>query len=267
MNSDPHGAPSDRDAAAGAAGPGSSRDGELEAADGLEVAPRRAVFLDRDGTLIEERNYPSTADDIVLLPGAGLALQRLSTAGFQRVLLTNQSAVSRGYLSEEELGMLHEHLLRELHSQGGDLEAIYYCPHHPDGDAVGYNHACACRKPARGLLDLAVQERNLDVSSSIFIGDSPRDLFLDAGPAAARILVQTGLSIDDTSGADHVATDITDAIEWILERFPKPVDPDRVGVEPLGIPASDETAESTAEPEPASDADPPPGEPPSADQE
>src|SRR5262245_20108485 len=116
---------------------------------------RRAVFLDRDGTLIEERGYPATEQDIVLLPGVAQALDKLREAGFLRVVLTNQSGVARGLFDEETLDRLHADLQRKLAAQGGGVDAIYYCPHHPDGKAVAYRHVCACRKPGRGLLDLA----------------------------------------------------------------------------------------------------------------
>jgi hypothetical protein len=102
---------------------------------------------------------------------------------------------------------------------GGGLDAIYHCPHHPEGTAVGYNFECSCRKPKRGLLDMALSEHPIDLSRSIFIGDSLRDLFLDAGPAAGRLLVRTGHPIQDTTGADAVVPSIAEAAEWILQRF------------------------------------------------
>ena len=180
---------------------------------------RPAVFLDRDGTLIEERSYPTRPEDIVLLPGAGEALRQLAAAGFLRIVLTNQSAVARGMLTEQGLALLHESLIHQLSAFGAELDAIYYCPHHPDGIAAGYNHVCSCRKPKRGLLDLAMSEHSIDLSRSIFIGDSRRDLFLDAGPAAGRLLVETGHSLEDCSGADAVVPSIVEAVDWVTERF------------------------------------------------
>lgn len=178
------------------------------------------MFLDRDGTLIEERHYPVTAGDIVPVPGAGAALARLEQAGYLRVVLTNQSAVARGMITEEELGLLHEDLLRKLARAGGGIDALYYCPHHPDGRAVGYAFACGCRKPARGLLDLAVSEQGIDLSRSAFIGDSARDLFTAVGAAGPRILVAGGQPPADDAGADHVAPNLPAAVDWLLERGP-----------------------------------------------
>jgi D,D-heptose 1,7-bisphosphate phosphatase len=176
------------------------------------------VFLDRDGTLIEERHYPVRTQDIVPLPGVGEALARLEQAGWLRIVLTNQSAVARGLLSEEDLGRLHDDLLVKLARHGGGLDAIYYCPHHPEGRAVGYAFACTCRKPARGLLDLALAEHGIDLSRSAFIGDAPRDLFSGIGPAGPRILVATGHALADTSTADHVAAHFPAAVAWLLAR-------------------------------------------------
>ncbi len=180
------------------------------------VTPRRAVFLDRDGTLIEERNYPVRTSDIVPLDGVGAALARLSQAAYLNIVLTNQSAVARGLLTEEDLGLLHEDLAIKLSRGGGSVDAIYYCPHHPDGQAVGYSYPCACRKPARGLLDLAVAEHRIDLSRSAFIGDRARDLFPGIGPTGPRILVASGHALGDVGAADHVAVNLQAAVEWLL---------------------------------------------------
>jgi D-glycero-D-manno-heptose 1,7-bisphosphate phosphatase len=181
-------------------------------------APRPAVFLDRDGTLIEERSYPARPADIVPLPGVGRALARLGEAGYLRVVLTNQSGVARGLFSEEELERLHEDMARKLAQQGGAIEALYYCPHHPEGRAAAYRHACACRKPGRGLLDLALAQHAVDLPRSAFIGDSPRDLFPDVPGAGPRILVRSGHPLPEDARADFVADDLPAAVEWLLAR-------------------------------------------------
>ena len=182
------------------------------------MAARPAVFLDRDGTLIEERHYPTRPEDIVPLPGAGEALSRLGQAGFLRIVLTNQSAVARGLLTEEHLTALHEVLAERLAAAGGHWDDLLYCPHHPDGIAVGYTRSCRCRKPAPGLLELAVARHDIDLSRSCAIGDSPRDLFPDVPGLGARILVLSGHAPADTSTADHVAPDVAAAVDWWLAR-------------------------------------------------
>ena len=177
---------------------------------------RPAVFLDRDGTLIEERGYPARPADIVPLPGVGRALARLGQAGWLRIVLTNQSGVARGLFSEEDLARLHDDLAVKLAQQGGAVDALYYCPHHPQGRAVGYRFACTCRKPARGLLDLALAEHPVDLARSAFIGDSPRDLFADVAGSGPRILVKSGHALPEGARADCVAADLEAAVEWLL---------------------------------------------------
>ncbi|HEX5012147.1 MAG TPA: HAD-IIIA family hydrolase [Planctomycetota bacterium] len=180
--------------------------------------PRPAVFLDRDGTLIEERGYPACEEDILPLPGVGLALQRLGEAGFLRIVLTNQSGVARGLYTEEDLGRLHADMARKLAAQGGAIDAIYYCPHHPEGSAVAYAFACACRKPGSGLLDMALAEHAIDLPRSVFIGDGVRDLYPEAGPVRARILLRSGHPLPADAQADHIAKDLGQAVEWLLAR-------------------------------------------------
>jgi len=179
---------------------------------------QRAVFLDRDGTLIEERGYPVRCEDIVPLPGVAEALARLREAGWLCLVLTNQSAIARGLLDEEQLGVLHEHLQAQLAARGGGLDGVYWCPHHPEGKAVAYSFACECRKPREGLLALALADHDVDLRRSVFIGDSPRDLFPGAGPVTARILVRSGHPLADVSLADHVAERLPAAVEWLLAR-------------------------------------------------
>jgi len=194
------------------------------------VSGRPAAFLDRDGTLIEERHYPVRNRDIVLAEGAGEALRRLEDAGWLRIVLTNQSAVARGMLTEEDLGRLHEHLASELRAEHTSLDALYYCPHHPAGIALGYSYACTCRKPERGLLDLALARHDIDLARSCFIGDAPRDLFPGVSAAAARILVvPPDASAPSILPAplDHVAPSLQSAVDWLLDRPGQPDAPDQ----------------------------------------
>jgi len=178
--------------------------------------PQPAAFLDRDGTLIEERSYPVKREDIVPLPGAGGALRRLQAAGFLTIVLTNQSAVARGMIDEEGLGALHQHLSQALAAEGGGLDDIFYCPHHPDGINRAYAQRCRCRKPGPGLLEQALAKYEIDLASSIFVGDARRDLFLEAGPCRARVLVRSGHALDDIEGADLVLPSIVEAVDRIL---------------------------------------------------
>lgn len=182
------------------------------------VGGQPAVFLDRDGTLIEERNYPIRTEDIVPVRGAGEALARLAAAGYLRIILTNQSAVARGMIDEEQLGALHSDLADKLAVTGGSFDALYYCPHHPTAVAVSYRIDCQCRKPRPGLLELALAEHDIDLSRSCFIGDSVRDLFPDWPDVGARILVKTGHELPETDVADEVSPSIFEAVDWWLSQ-------------------------------------------------
>jgi histidinol-phosphate phosphatase family protein len=139
-----------------------------------------AVFLDRDGTLNEERGWLNAPEKLELLPGAAEAVRAINRSGRLAVVITNQPVVARGECSEAGLRRIHnrlEWLLGESHAY---LDAIYYCPHHPDtgypGERADLKIACTCRKPATGLLETAARELNIDVSRSWMIGDSTRDM-------------------------------------------------------------------------------------------
>ncbi|GJM20166.1 MAG: D,D-heptose 1,7-bisphosphate phosphatase [Planctomycetota bacterium] len=187
---------------------------------------RPAVFLDRDGTLIEERSYPRRREDIVPFAGVGAALHRLNEAGFLCIVLSNQSAVARGMLDEEELGALHDDLRERLASEGGELDAIYYCPHHPEGSSPAYAQRCGCRKPAHGLFELACFEHEIDLSRSAFVGDAVRDMFHGVAPEALRVLVRSGhgLPPDAEAHCDVIVDDVLQAVDLILQRFPPETD-------------------------------------------
>lgn len=152
----------------------------------------RAVFLDRDGTLVEARHYPSRPADLVVYPGIVPELRRLQAAGFRLVLITNQSGLARGYFRQEDLDRMHEWLREELRREGVSLDAIYHCPHHPEGTVPDLAIACECRKPKPGMLLRAAADLDLDLARSWFVGDILDDV--EAGNAAGcrTVLVDLG---------------------------------------------------------------------------
>lgn len=155
--------------------------------------PRPAVFLDRDGTLVEEVDYLIDPGQVRLIPGAAAAVRRLNQAGWPVVIVTNQSMIARGMANERQLGRIHARLAELLNAEGARLDGIYYCPHHPELGEPPYRAACDCRKPLPGLLRQAARELDLDLAQSAMIGDSLRDLA--AGQAAGcrqLVLVRTG---------------------------------------------------------------------------
>ncbi|MBN1436919.1 MAG: HAD-IIIA family hydrolase [Sedimentisphaerales bacterium] len=141
-----------------------------------------AVFIDRDGTLIEHFDYLTDPDQVRLLPNAAKALRQLRQRGFALVMVTNQSAVARGMITEETLLRIHDRLKSLLSEQGAYLDQIYYCPFHPDGAVEQYRKESDQRKPAPGMLLTAADEMDLDLTNSWMVGDDSRDI--GAGQAA-----------------------------------------------------------------------------------
>jgi D,D-heptose 1,7-bisphosphate phosphatase len=175
---------------------------------------RPAVFLDRDGTLIEERHYLSDPDGVVLLAGVGEALKALRDAGFALVLATNQSGLARGLLSEEDYRAVAGRVEDLLARAGVRLDGIWSCPHHPDVDGP-----CACRKPGTGMFREAARYLRLDLSRSYFVGDRARDVLPALELGGKGILVLTGYGMEergDLPGSIEVAEDLFGATEWIL---------------------------------------------------
>jgi D-glycero-D-manno-heptose 1,7-bisphosphate phosphatase len=182
------------------------------------MSGRRAVFVDRDGVLIRDVTHLTSPSQIEILPGVPESLRRLRGAGWAVVVVTNQSVVARGMVTEEGLREIHATLESLLRPRGAPLDAIYYCPHHPDGAVAAYRAVCDCRKPREGLLLRAAADLGLDLAASVMVGDAASDI--EAGRRAGcrtvllRAAGETGGS--DASGADHVAADLAAAADWIL---------------------------------------------------
>jgi len=154
---------------------------------------KRAVFLDRDGTLIEERDYLSAPDGVVLIDGAAEAVRRLSESGFWIVMVTNQSGVARGMFPEEVVHRVNQRVQELLNKENACLDAIYYCPHHPQGTVSQYARVCDCRKPAPGMGYRAAREYEIDLTRSYMIGDKQEDILFGQNCGMENaFLVSTG---------------------------------------------------------------------------
>jgi len=182
--------------------------------------PRPAVFLDRDGTLIEHVPYLSDPAMVSLLPGAAEALKRLRRAGFARVLVTNQSAIGRGMLAVNRLDEIHTELNRQLALQGATIDGIYYCPDAPKSDdrTVVENPD---RKPGPGMLLRAAADLNLDLGASWMVGDLISDVLAGLNAGCKSILVQSGQTsqaeTDTVAGLAPIAPDLAASVDLILD--------------------------------------------------
>ena len=177
-----------------------------------------AVFLDKDGTLVE--NVPYNADPALtrLLPGAGEAVRSIHANGWRVVVVTNQSGVARGLFPESALVGVETRLRELLDEFGVPLAGFFYCPHHPDGIVPSYSFACGCRKPAPGLILAATQHLGVDPRDCWMIGDSPSDVEAGQQAGCGTILVRrAGIAFPTPSQRPHfVAGNLMDASRHLL---------------------------------------------------
>lgn len=178
----------------------------------------RLVLIDRDGTLNVERNYLSSPDEIELVPRAAEALKLLRSLGLTIAVVTNQSAIGRGYFDVKKLNEIHERLNEILRRNEAAVDAIYFCPHLPED-------GCECRKPLTKMARQAAQDFDADLSKSFVIGDNTVDIGLGKNIAAVTILVRTGYGAKIESAIeekpDYIVQDIYEAacvIKEILEK-------------------------------------------------
>jgi len=153
---------------------------------------RSAIFIDRDGTLVHPRHYPSRPEELQLYDGVGEALKAFQDVGFRLVVVTNQAGIARGYFTEDDLERMHQYLAEELARLGVNLDAIYYCPHHPDGIVPELAIKCDCRKPHPGMLLQAAKDLKLNVQSSWFVGDILDDIEAGNRAGCRTVLVDLG---------------------------------------------------------------------------
>lgn len=184
--------------------------------------PQKAVFLDRDGVLNVDNDLISSPEQFELLPGTEEAIKKLNHSDFLAVVATNQSVVARNLCSEEGLRQIHNKLETLLGNKHAKLDAIYYCPHHPDKgfpeENPAYKIECTCRKPKPGMLLAASTDFNIDLSSSFFIGDDQRDV--EAGKAAGvtTVGVMTGKGLRKSKvQPDYFFANLRDAISFIVD--------------------------------------------------
>jgi D-glycero-D-manno-heptose 1,7-bisphosphate phosphatase len=195
------------------------------------VTTTAAVFLDRDGTLIDEVGYLDRPDRVILYPWSIEAIRTLNRAGIRVIMVSNQSGIARGFFSEVMLDGIHRHLASLLSVGGARLDAYYYCPHHPDGRIAEFTRRCDCRKPGGGLVARAVQEFGIDPRHSFTVGDRWLDVALARTVGARGVLVRSGYgSLEETRPqeglvADAVVNNLIEAVTWILLHRQPAADP------------------------------------------
>jgi D-glycero-D-manno-heptose 1,7-bisphosphate phosphatase len=187
---------------------------------------KRAVFLDRDGTVSEEVGYVNHVGRFRLIPRAAQGIRRINESDYLAVLVTNQAGVARGYFKESLVIAVHERLEELLAENGAHLDGIYYCPHHPTAGEPPYRQDCDCRKPKPGMVLAAQRDLNIDVAQSFMVGDKHSDITFAQSVGMQGVLVKTGYGLGEieqwsaewTEQPDQICEDLLDAVEWILSR-------------------------------------------------
>jgi histidinol-phosphate phosphatase family protein len=189
------------------------------------ATPQRAVFLDRDGTLIPDKDCLRNADELELFPGVAEAIHKLNYDGWRTVVVTNQPVIAKGFCDEAELQKIHNKLETLLGREHAFLDRIYFCPHHPEkgfpGERAELKTECDCRKPKIGMIQKAVADLNIDLSQSWLIGDTTTDLQTGKNAGLKSILVRTGAGGRDgkfSTPPDFVFDTLAEAVDFIVRQ-------------------------------------------------
>jgi len=184
-----------------------------------------AVFIDRDGTINEQRGYINHISRFKIIPGVEDAIRLLNQNNFLAIVVSNQSGVARGFYPIELVHEVHALMKQLLEENGSFLDAIFFCPHHPDGVIPEYTRKCDCRKPGTGLIDQACKSFDIDLSNSYVVGDLYSDMELAERAGVRGILVKTGYGLGEIEYTLptkprkplYVAENLLDAVNWILD--------------------------------------------------
>jgi D,D-heptose 1,7-bisphosphate phosphatase len=179
----------------------------------------KAIFVDRDGTINVDVHYLDNPDNFEMYPGVQIGMKKLQEHGFKIIVITNQSGIGRGYLTEEQLSDVHEKMKQEFQKVGVTLDGIYYCPHHPEDK-------CNCRKPNTGLFEKSLPEHNINVEKSYMLGNSIIDIEAGKRIGVKTVLIPEPHVREDFLSKkpewayhpDYIADDFLNAVEWILKR-------------------------------------------------
>ena len=185
---------------------------------------RRAIFLDRDGVIVRDGDGLGPRD-LEVLPGAASAIRAARAAGYLAIVVTNQTVVARGTMSEGEVRATNARLGAALAAEGAKIDAFYFCPHHPNATLAAYRAACDCRKPRPGMLLAAARDWEIDLGESVMIGDRPSDVVAGKRAGCRTILVESGMHLAppiespdplDDARPDATASDLAAAVRDLL---------------------------------------------------
>ena len=181
----------------------------------------RAVFLDRDGVITQEPpHYAHKLSQLKLIPKSADAIRLLNENGFVVIVASNQAGIAHGYYREEDAILFHQAMKENLAKEGAYIDAIYYCPHHPEAKIDRYRVDCNCRKPKPGMLTRAEKELNIDLKQSFIVGDKLSDIEAGKRAGCKTIMVRTGYGVEELKSneldCDYVANDLYDAVQHIL---------------------------------------------------
>ncbi len=171
---------------------------------------RPAVFLDRDGVLTEENGYIDSVENLKLLPYTAECIRQIHAKGYYAIVITNQSGVARGLFTEEELQEMNDYLRKQT-----NVDAIFYCPHHPEGKIEKYRKLCDCRKPGTGMFEAACREFAIEMRNSYMIGDRASDIAAGQNAGVKTILLESGYGTAGLESAvtpDYIMKDLRDAL-------------------------------------------------------
>jgi len=184
-------------------------------------AMEKAVFLDRDGVIIEDAGYVGEIERVKFIPGAGQAIRLLNENGFKVIIITNQAGVARGYFSEEAVEEINTYVQETLAKEGALIDKTYYCPHHKEGVIEEYRKDCYYRKPSPGMIEEAVRDFHIDLKRSFLIGDKGSDI--EAGRrAGCKTILLAGENTQESAAGSEVVSDYTasnlfEAVKWLMK--------------------------------------------------
>ena len=191
---------------------------------------RKAVFLDRDGVLIEDSHLRTTASSLQILPGVPLALGMLKELGFLLIVVTNQTVVARGLLTRSEMEQLNRTIVSRLEEESGiTMDDLFYCPHHPNAQVPEYRIVCSCRKPEPGMLLEAARKYQISCSASFMVGDRITDCLAGAAAGCRTVLlktgchdkpvIETGTPVNTDYKSDYICDSLLQAAQWIGQQL------------------------------------------------